>query len=140
MFCLLPFMLLGADVCTQKKKESKFYVVGFAASIALLIMEAFTLRHFGQESVSFIVFTLPTGYFLLHLVLNIEITSKWNAYHMLSAASLMMYLIHPLIIELFGTIIKSTIPLFAVTTVLATVCGICYAKAVTMQRRRICAE
>ena len=56
VFLLLPLMLLGFFI-SQKKISLKFSLVGFIVSFSLLTVEAFTLKAFGQESVSFIFMT-----------------------------------------------------------------------------------
>ena len=73
VFLLLPILLLGFFI-TQKKISLKFSLIGFIVSFSLLTVEAFTLKAFGQESVSFIFMTFPTAYFLFSLISQIN----WN--------------------------------------------------------------
>ena len=60
VFLLLPLLLLGFFI-SQKKISLKFSLIGFIVSFSLLTVEAFTLKAFGQESVSFIFLTFPTA-------------------------------------------------------------------------------
>lgn len=127
IFCIFPLMLLGSCVYYEKMHKNKFYIIGFVISFFLLIIEAFTLRHFGQNAVSFIIFTLPTSYFLFNLVLRIKISIKTQTCMILGMASLFIYLVHPLIVEFIKMLVNNSILCFALTTIIATILGVIYA-------------
>ena len=127
IFCILPLMLLGSYVYYEKEHKNSFYIFGVVISFLLLILEAFTLRHFGQEAVSFIVFTLVITYFLFNVILRLKISIKSQACVILGRASLFIYLVHPLIIELMEKIVNNSVCFFILTTIIATVLGVIYA-------------
>lgn len=127
IFCIFPLMLLGSCVYYEKEHKNSFYILGFVISFLLLILEAFTLRHFGQKAVSFIIFTLATSYFLFSLILRLKIAIKSQACVILGRASLFIYLVHPLIIELMEMLVNNSVFCFVLTTIIATVLGVIYA-------------
>lgn len=100
VFLLLPLMLLGYIISTGKIPELKWCVLGFCFSFALLTVEAFTLRSFGQESVSFIFFTFPTAYFAFSLISHLKFGEKLKYGKMLGSVSLIIYCFHPMIVEI----------------------------------------
>ena len=113
VFLLLPLMLLGFFI-SQKKISLKFSLVGFIVSFSLLTVEAFTLKAFGQESVSFIFLTFPTAYFLFSLISQMNWNLNGKVCTLLGSASLMFYCFHPMIVELFIDIVPSSILLFVI--------------------------
>lgn len=126
IFCIFPLMLLGSCVYYEKERKNKFYKIGFVISFFLLVLEAVILRHFGQTAVSFIIFTLPTSYFLFNLVLSIKIPIQTQTCAILGMASLFIYLVHPLIVEFIKMLINNSILCFALTTIIATILGVIY--------------
>lgn len=126
IFCIFPLMLLGSYVYYENVHKYKFYIIGFVISFILLIIEAFTLRYFGQNAVSFIIFTLPTSYFLFNLVLRINISIKPQTCVILGMASLFIYLVHPLIVELTNMLVNNSFLCFALTAIIATILGVLY--------------
>ena len=127
VFLLLPLMLLGFFI-SQKKISLKFSLIGFIVSFSLLTVEAFTLKAFGQESVSFIFMTLPTAYFLFSLISQMNWNLNGKVCTLLGAASLVIYCFHPMIVELFIDIVPSSIILFVIVTVLSVVASMVFAK------------
>ena len=113
IFLLLPLLLLGFFI-SQKKISLKFSLIGFIVSFSLLTVEAFTLKAFGQESVSFIFMTLPTAYFLFSLVSQMNWNLNGKVCTLLGAASLVIYCFHPMIVGLFIDIVPSSILLFII--------------------------
>ena len=111
VFLLLPLLLLGFFI-SQKKISLKFSLIGFIVSFSLLTVEAFTLKEFGQESVSFIFLTLPTAYLLFSLISQMNWNLNGKVCTLLGSASLIIYCFHPMIVELFIDIVPSSIILF----------------------------
>ena len=118
VFLLLPLLLLGFFI-TQKKISLKFSLIGFIVSFILLTVEAFTLKVFGQESVSFIFMTFPTAYFLFSLISQINWNLNGKVCTLLGSASLIIYCFHPMIVELFIDIVPSSIILFLGTAIIS---------------------
>lgn len=127
MFPILPpLILLGVQISKESKEKRQFYAFGFVISFACLIAEAFTLRHFGIEKVSYIICSLPTAYFLFHLIL--EISSSQNAEKAKYAAplgsiSILVYCIHPMFIETVGKKIGSSVWSYLVVVLMSTATG-----------------
>ena len=117
-FLLLPLLFLGFFI-TQKKISLKLSLIGFVVSFSLLTVEAFTLKAFGQESVSFIFLTLPTAYFLFSLISQMNWNLNGKVCTLLGAASLVIYCFHPMIVGLFIDIVPSSILLFVITTIIS---------------------
>lgn len=64
---LTSLILVGVGISQERKRRHRaYYAIGFVISFGLLFAEAFALRHFGIKNVSYIIFTLPTAYFLFH--------------------------------------------------------------------------
>ena len=127
VFLLLPLLLLGFFI-THHKISFKFSLSGFLVSFILLPVEAFTLKVFGQESVSFIFMTFPTAYFLFSLISQLDWKLNGKVCSVLGASSLMIYCFHPMIVELFIDIVPSSIILFVIVTVLSVVASMVIAK------------
>ena len=128
LFCILPLMLLGSHTYFQKERQPSFYRIGFLVSFLCFAIEALMLRHFGQEAVSFIFFVFPTSYFFFHLILRSKFPVPRDICQVLGAASLFIYLVHPLVLEYLRLATDSSVLLFLATTVISTLFGICYAK------------
>ena len=118
VFLLLPLLLLGFFI-SQKKISLKLSLIGLIVSFSLLTVEAFTLKAFGQESVSFIFMTLPTAYFLFSLISQMNWNLNGKVCTLLGAASLVIYCFHPMIVGLFFDIVPSSILLFVITTIIS---------------------
>ena len=118
VFLLLPLLLLGFFI-SQKKISLKFSLIGFIVSFSLLTVGAFTLKAFGQESVSFIFMTFPTAYFLFSLISQINWNLNGKVCTLLGSASLIIYCFHPMIVELFIDIVPSSIILFLGTAIIS---------------------
>lgn len=125
VFLLLPLLLLGFFV-SQKKISKKVSLIGFIVSFVLLTVEAFTLRAFGQESVSFIFMTFPTAYFLFSLISQLDWKLNGKVCSVLGASSLMIYCFHPMVIELFGDWQINSIVLFLITAIISIAVAIIY--------------
>lgn len=65
LFCLLPFMLIGAYSHKAKECTMKQNTIGLSISLFGLSVEAFWLRSQGQMATSFIFMTMPTAFFCL---------------------------------------------------------------------------
>ena len=118
VFLLLPLLLLGFFI-TQKKISLKFSLIGFIVSFSLLTVEAFTLKAFGQESVSFIFMTFPTAYFLFSLISQINWNLSGKVCTLLGSASLIIYCFHPMLVEFLTDIVPSSILLFIIVTMVS---------------------
>lgn len=130
LFCILPMMLLGAYISNQKKtRKRKIVILGLIISATFFFIEAFILRHLGQNAVSFIIMVFPTSYFLFQLILSFDMPKNMNRIcGRLGAASLLIYLIHPLIIDLTAQFTKQSILHFLLTAIISTVISIIYVK------------
>ena len=115
VFLLLPLLFLGFFI-TQKKISLRISLIGFIVSFSLLTVEAFALKAFAQESVSFIFMTFPTAYFLFALISQINWNLNGKVCTLLGSASLIIYCFHPMIVELFIDIVPSSILLFVIVT------------------------
>ena len=96
LFFAPVFLMLGGFIADERRKLSSVEAgVGFLISLGLLLAEALILhRHGFQRHDSMYVFLLPALYFLFHLVL----LWKGRRIPLLRPASLVVYLIHPLVI------------------------------------------
>lgn len=96
LFFAPVFLMLGGFIADERRKLSSVEAgVGFLISLGLLLAEALILhRHSFQRHDSMYVFLLPAMYFLFHLVL----LWKGRRIPLLRPASLVVYLIHPLVI------------------------------------------
>ena len=96
LFFAPVFLMLGGFINDEKRKLSFVEAgVGFFISLGLLLAEALILhRHGFQRHDSMYVFLLPAMYFLFHLILH----GKGKRIPILRPASLIVYLIHPLVI------------------------------------------
>ena len=120
IFLLLPLLLLGSFI-SQKKIPLKLSLIGFIVSFSLLTVEAFTLRSFGQESVSFIFMTFPTAYFLFSLISQLDWKLNGKVCSVLGASSLIIYCFHPMVIEFFGDWQINSIALFVISSVVSVI-------------------
>ena len=123
---LLPLLLLGVRISRGKRKRCRFYLIGFIVSFLLLIAEAFMLWHYGIESVSFIICTLPTAYFLFNLILEMRIPSQYKFAGILGAVSTFVYCVHPMFIETVGNRINNSILKFVTASIASTATGWIY--------------
>ncbi len=98
VFLLLPLLLLGYIIATGNKSKKKICIIGFIISFFLLSIEAFVLKRFGQDSVSFIFFTLPTAYFTFSIVIQLNLVKDIKAGKLLGSVSLFIYCFHPMVI------------------------------------------
>lgn len=121
-----PLILLGVQVSRETKRAGRHYAVSFVISFGLLIVEAFTLRNLGVEKVSFIICTLPTIYFLFHLILEFaqpQDERKAKCAILLGNLSTIVYCIHPMFIETVGKKIDNSVWLYIVITLMSTLIG-----------------
>ena len=125
VFLLLPLLLLGFFI-SQKKIPLKLSLIGFIVLFSLLTVEAFTLKAFGQESVSFIFMTLPTAYFLFSLISQINWKLNGRVCTVLGASSLIIYCFHPMIVELFIDIVPSSNLLFVIVAALSVIVSLAF--------------
>lgn len=122
---LTPLILLGVQISREKSMRGG-YLAGFAVSFVCLSAEAFTLRNFGVEKVSYIVFTLPTAYFLFCMVLKCglrENTEKSCCAAMLGTISTIVYCVHPMFIETVGKKIDSSVWTYLIVALMSTAVG-----------------
>lgn len=124
--CLLPLLILGSVIATQKEKSLRFYLTGLALSFVGLIAEAFSLRYHGQYAVSYVFFTLPVAYFLFCLIVNLRIELKSELPQTLGAISLFIYCVHPMLVELTDRIFQSTLIHFCFVALGSTFLGFGY--------------
>lgn len=124
---LPPLILLGVKVSRERERRAgRRYAVGLAISLGFLTAEAFTLRHLGIEKVSYIICTLPTAYFLFHLVLEFAQTrnaGKARSAALLGGISTFVYCIHPMFVETVGKKIDSSVWIYLIVAFISTVTG-----------------
>lgn len=95
LFAPVFFILGGYIADSGKTMPLKRSVFGFIVCFALMLVEALTLRHFGlQRHDSMYVLLLPTMYFLFLMLLSFAGKRRKG----LRTASLIVYIIHPLVI------------------------------------------
>ena len=114
-FLILPLLLLGYFIRHNSIKFIWFSLLGFVLSFGFLFAEAFTLKSFGGEKVSFILMTFPTAYFFFLSVSHIQIKRCGRIISMLGWASLMIYCFHPMALELFDDFVTNSVFLYFCT-------------------------
>lgn len=100
VFLLLPLLLLGYIIATGITPNIKKSMLGLIISFILLSVEAFVLKSFGQDSVSFIFFTLPTAFFAFSTVIQLNFAQDMKIGKLLGAVSLFIYCFHPMVVGL----------------------------------------
>lgn len=124
VFCILPFLLMGAYIYRNPKSNKKIELKGTIISVAMLVAEASLLAKEGQNAVSYIIFTFPVAYFAFRLIVNWNIKMKCFDSKMLGDISLGVYCIHPIIIEALRKVIENSVVVFGLTSLLATLIAI----------------
>ena len=136
VFLLLPLLLLGFFV-SQKKISKKVSLIGFIVSFALLTVEAFTLKSFGQESVSFIFMTFPTAYLLFSLISQLDWKLNGKVCSMLGASSLIIYCFHPMIRELLEGIVTNSILMFIIVATVSVLVSLIVVLIITRINKKL---
>ena len=124
--CLLPLLLLGALISRQKERTLRYNIAGLVVSVISLTAEAFALRNFGQEAVSYIVSTLPVAYFLFCLILKVKAFGNGRICSRLGAVSMFVYCMHPMLVELTEDVFQNSLIHFGFVAVGSTVLGLGY--------------
>ncbi len=124
VFCILPLLLLGAEIYKKERKKTLWIVIGFCVSFILLIIEVTTLKHLGQDEVSFIFTTLPTSYFLFQIVLSIKIKSLIKPIYIIVRQSTFIYCFHPIAIKLYSNWVTNSFSKWIVVAISSTIAGI----------------
>lgn len=124
--CLLPLLLLGALISRQKERTLRYNIAGLVVSVISLTAEAFALKNFGQEAVSYIVFTLPVAYFLFCLILKEKTRGNGGICSRLGAVSMFVYCVHPMLVELTEDVFQNSLIYFGFVAVGSTVLGLGY--------------
>lgn len=93
-------MLLGYIIATGITPNIKKSMLGLIISFILLSVEAFVLKSFGQDSVSFIFFTLPTAFFAFSTVIQLKFAQEMKIGRLLGTVSLFIYCFHPMVVGL----------------------------------------
>lgn len=127
LFCILPMMLTGYYSNYTKSKGKQHYLIKFSVCFLFLCIEALILVNLGQDSVSNILFTLPTSYSLFNLILKQKIQINIFNGKMLRYISLFIYCIHPIIIEITDKVINNSVIQYIVCVSVSTLIGIMYA-------------
>ena len=107
----------------RERRAGRRYAVSLVISFGLLNVEAFTLRNLGIEKVSYIICTLPTIYFLFHLILEFaqfQDERKAKCAILLGNLSTIVYCIHPMFIETIGKKIAHNIWTYFVVALIST--------------------
>ena len=100
VFLLLPLLLLGYIIATGITPNIKKSMLGLIISFLLLSVEAFVLKSFGQDRVSFIFFTLPTAFFAFSTVIQLNFAQDMKIGKLLGEVSLFIYCFHPMVVGL----------------------------------------
>ena len=123
---LPPLILTGVYISKEVKRSKRFYAVGLLISSILLLAEAFLLRYSGIEKVSFIIFTLPTAYFLFHLILELP-SPLVNSYAgLLGKISTFVYCVHPMFIETAGRVSNNSVVTYLIVAFLSVISSYTY--------------
>lgn len=125
LLVLLSLILTGVYISKETKKSRGFYCVGLCLSIAAVSAEAFLLRYLGIEKVSFIIFTLPTAYFLFHVIFE-TISLRGGYATFLGRLSTFVYCIHPMFIETIGKVSSNSVVTYLLVTCLSVIAGCFY--------------
>lgn len=124
---LLPLILTGIYISKEAKRKTKrFYIVGLLTSITFLSLEVFLLRYLGIEKVSFIAFTLPTAYFLFHLVLESSLRNDVKYAGLLGEISTFVYCVHPMFIETIGKAVGNSVVTYLLVAFVSIILGFFY--------------
>lgn len=124
--CLLPLLLLGALIAKQKESALQYDIVGLMLSVVGLTAEAFALKNFGQEAVSYIIFTLPVAYVLFCLVLRVKVQGNCEICSQLGTVSMFVYCVHPVLVELTEGRFQNSLVHFGLVAGGSTALGIGY--------------
>ena len=95
---VLPLLLIG--IAIQKQNEIRLInnVSRFVLSMILLWIEICFVSKFGGESFSYLIFTLPTAYFLFKVVHYFDNKLKFENTVLLADVSTVVYCVHPAVI------------------------------------------
>ena len=105
------------------------------------MVEAFLLKNAGQTVFSYIVFTLPAEYFLMQLILGINMHVPAAVGRVLGQVSMFIYCVPPMIVELTEDIFRSSIAHFVFTALTSTVLGLMYLfvrKTIDRKKVKLC--
>ncbi|WP_216697691.1 hypothetical protein [Anaerostipes faecalis] len=102
----------------------RFYALGFIISFSCLSLEAIMLKNMEQVRFSYIIFTLPTAYFLFNLIIAAKDYLVNFDFTILGKISLFVYVIHPLVIAIILKICKMPeYSVFILTVIISTIIG-----------------
>lgn len=125
IFLILPFMLLGYIISKGKAWSRKNLIIGFAISFALLCCEAFALKRVDIGIISFIFGTFPVVLFVFSIIMQINWKpNNEKAVYLLGASSLVIYCLHPMIIETIINWIGRSVGLFLLTAIISVAASI----------------
>jgi hypothetical protein len=127
VFRILPFLLMGAFIYHNTRDERHKPHRGFMVSFLLLVCEAEILSYMGWEGVSYIVLTFPTAYFLFQWIITRKVNIAGSA--TLGKSSLMIYCVHPIIVESTAAYMPNTITHFLCVASVSTIIGLIYVSA-----------
>lgn len=127
VFCLLPLLLLGAYCAREEVCGSAWKTIAVCSSLLiLLISEKLMFTSLGRNDVSYLFLAFPLAYYVFRVVLLIRRPIKNSMLpRRLGAASLFIYCVHPIIIEIIP--LSATLLRFAAAAALATLLGLLYA-------------
>lgn len=120
---LLPLLLTGVIISQQPLHRIGWCFARFAVSLALLFLEAFTLRSLERGAVSYIFFTLPAAYFLFCCLLGIRISIPEKISACLADMSMVIYCVHPILIHIAERFIPNSIIQFLLCAAGASLLG-----------------
>ena len=130
LFRVFPYLLLGIHISQMKKlKSTKIYLLGFIVFLLLSILEAYFIKFVIKgDNFSNILTTIPRAYFLFCFVLKLDEVVKKPLNKYLIKANLVIYCIHPLVIEIIKRFYPNVnhVILFILTAIISTLSGVVY--------------
>lgn len=140
VFLLLPLMLLGwamNGVPDPKRRNSR---LGLLFSLGLLTIEAFFINNKGYDKCSYLIFSYSTACFLFQAIKGIRLSAEKMAD--LGKISMIVYCVHPMIVEVLIPMGQGSLAVFLETTLIATLIGLGYSKLkrVYYRRRKPCSN
>ena len=80
----------------------------------------------GQEQFSFIFSIFFVSFFLFNILLKLNININNKISYLLGKASMVIYLIHPLVIDFFKLVTSNNFILFVIVVIFSTIFGVGY--------------
>lgn len=140
VFLLLPLMLLGWAMNGAPDPKRRNSRLGLLFSLGLLTIEAFFINNKGYDKCSYLIFSYPTACFLFQAIKGVRLSAEKMAD--LGKISMIVYCVHPMIVEVLVPMGQGSLAVFLETTLIATLIGLGYSKLkrVYYRRRKSCSN